>query len=55
MTKTRLFAWLLLIAAVYGVNHVRQTWQNPWAGVVKSPVLSVLPTSAPGCGESCKK
>lgn len=54
MTKSRLFAWLLLIAVVYGVNHVRETWKNPWAGV-KSPVLSVLPAAAPGCGEACKK
>lgn len=55
MTKTRLFAWVLLIAVLYGLNHVRQNWQNPWAAVPKSPVLSMLPVAAPGCGEDCKK
>lgn len=53
MTKTRLLAWLLLGAVVYGGVSIYRNWSNPWA-VVKSPVLSILPASAPGCGEGCK-
>ncbi len=49
----RLVAWVLFLAAVYGVAMVADAWENPFSKAV-SPVLSALPADAPGCGEKCK-
>jgi hypothetical protein len=50
---TRVFAWLIVAVVLAGVWHWGGGWSNPWSP--RSPVLSVLPVAAPGCGEDCPK
>lgn len=49
----RIFAWVIVAVVLAGIVHFGGAWSNPWTP--RSPVLSVLPVAAPGCGEDCKK